>query len=101
MGTVRAVIHAAHGHHAPPPTRGLQCTPPPGTAFFEAFVSLHPEQVLVKTYSASESVPHGGIDPAIGRVLHAYKETLIDGHNLTSLLERLTPDVDACLKDST
>ena len=34
----RAVIHAIHGHHAPPPTRGLQCALSEDPGFFEAFV---------------------------------------------------------------
>ena len=96
----RTVMHAVHGRHAPPPARGLQCTAPEGPAFFEAFVSPHPEQVLIKIYAVSESTPHGEVD-AIDRVLQSYEQTLIDGHNLKSLLECLTPDVDACLRDST
>jgi hypothetical protein len=97
----RPVMHAVHGHHAPPPARGLQCTAPEGPGFFEAFVSPHPEQMLIKIYAAAETTPHGEVDPVIERVLQAYKQTLIDGHNLKSLLECLAPDADACLRDST
>jgi hypothetical protein len=92
----RTVTYAAHGHHAPPPISGLQCTLPQDPGFFEAFVSPRPEQVLIKIYVASESTPHGQIDPAIDRVLQTYEQTLIDGQNLKSVLECFMPDMESC-----
>jgi hypothetical protein len=92
----RTVTYAVHGHHAPPPTSGLQCTAPEDPGFFEAFVSPRPAQVLIKIYAASEATPHGEIDPAIERVLEAYKQTLIDGHNLKSAPECVMPDMQSC-----
>lgn len=97
----RTVIHAAHGRHAPPPERGPQCTTPASGAFFEAFVPTDRAQVLVKIYVAAGPTPHGESDPTIDRVLGAYKRALGRSHNLKKLQRCLTPDVDACLSDST
>jgi hypothetical protein len=69
---------------------------PEGSAFFEAFAASHPAQVLIKVFTASDPAPQGEIDPAIDRVLQAYKRTLIGDHNLKSIRHCRTPDVDAC-----